>query len=490
MPAVKPLFSDHYLSKRLPEEPVWAEDEQAEVARQQLLELYRSARRGLEGSNERQTINDFIKPAFEILGWHFVEEQGRRTAGVLDIPDYVLFTSAEKRERANAIKGDPEKQAEFWSLVDVIADAKKWDRPLSSRTSDPGDNTDPNFQMVRYIRTFEAADWGILTNGRTWRLYTSAVSSAATQFYEVDLIASLEDPATFKQLWLFFRADSYYTDHDDMVFPQRALTDSLTYSRRVGDELKRLVFEQVFPYLAGGFVQHRQRQGEDATSEAARNEIYAVTLSLLYKLLFLLYAEARDLLPIRTPGYQALSLSRAVSDIARMVRENQPLGTVSARLYDNLLNLFDVIDAGDPGLSVPRYNGGLFKRTAPSNQFMRANKIADDKLAQAVYRLSHLDGERIDYAYLDVRELGAIYEGLLEYRLIVDDAAAGNVHLKTIRGSAAPWVPTTPPTISSITSSSKRCRRFWRSVKCATTRRWMPWRKATKPPPVLLSKPC
>ncbi len=430
----KSLFSEHYLTRRLPEYPEWTENEAAEKLRAQFRELYNQTKNGLERANESQTEEDFIKPALLRLGWHTIVQQGRRRAGVLERPDYVLFASDQAREHANRIKSDAARQDEFWSLASALADAKKWDRPLSERLNDPGDSSDPNFQMVRYIRTFGGVQWGILTNGRVWRLYSSSVSSAATQYHEVDLIASLENPEAFKRFWLFFRADAYIPDRDGRVFPQRVLSGSLTYSRQVGDELKRLVFGEVFPFLAGGFVQHRHRLGQDGTSEAARSEIYAVTLSLLYKLLFLLYAEARDLLPVRSPGYAELSLSHAVTKIAVMVRENQPLGTFSARLYDNLLNLFGVIDTGDPSLNVPRYNGGLFKSTSSHNQFLRANKVADDKLAQAVYRLAHLEDERIDYAYLDVRELGAIYEGLLEFRLIVDNPALGTVHLDIHEG--------------------------------------------------------
>lgn len=430
----KSLFSEHYLARRLPEYIEWSEDTAAESLRKQFKQLYNRTKDGLVRANEAQTEDDFIKPALALLGWHTIVQQGRRTAGVLDRPDYVLFVSEQARERANQIKGDASRQEEFWSLASALGDAKKWDRPLSERIDDPGDNSDPNFQMVRYIRTFAGVQWGILTNGRIWRLYTSSVSSAATQYHEVDLIASLDNAEAFKRFWLFFRANAYVLDRDRTVFPQRVLIGSVTYSRQIGDELKRLVFGEVFPYLAGGFVQHRHRLGQDVTSEAARSEIYAVTLSLLYKLLFLLYAEARDLLPVRSQGYASLSLSRAVTEIAAMVRQNQALGTVSARLYDNLLNLFDVIDTGDPGLSVPRYNGGLFKRTSSYNQFLRSNKVADDKLAQAVYRLAHLEDQRIDYAYLDVRELGAIYEGLLEFRLIVDSPSTGAVHLENDKG--------------------------------------------------------
>jgi hypothetical protein len=93
-----------------------------------------------------------------------------------------------------------------------------------------------------------------------------------------------------------------------------------------------------------------------------------------------------------------------------------------------------VVNTGDPGIGVPKYNGGVFSASAPSNEYLQHNEIADDKLSRAIHTLSHLNGERIDFGYLDVRELGSIYEGLLEYRLVVDDAANGVVHLENDKG--------------------------------------------------------
>ncbi|MFW6082975.1 MAG: Eco57I restriction-modification methylase domain-containing protein, partial [Chloroflexota bacterium] len=80
-------------------------------------------------------------------------------------------------------------------------------------------------------------------------------------------------------------------------------------------------------------------------------------------------------------------------------------------------------------LGIPRYDGGLFDPSSPENQFLEDHKLSDRAVAWAVDTLVRDAGEPVDYAYIGVQNLGSIYEGLLENRLHVVDAAAGKVEL-------------------------------------------------------------
>ena len=82
-----------------------------------------------------------------------------------------------------------------------------------------------------------------------------------------------------------------------------------------------------------------------------------------------------------------------------------------------MLALFRRIDRGDPSLGVPRYDGGLFSADTPENLFLERHKLSDRAVARAVDIMVRDAGEPVDYAYLSVRNLGTIYEGLLENRL-------------------------------------------------------------------------
>jgi type I restriction-modification system DNA methylase subunit len=449
----KSLFSEHYLRHRLPDHPEWGDDVGGPLAA--LRALYQGKRGILPNLNEAQTEAEFIRPALEILGFAYIPQASVRRAGRALRPDYALFADETAKDEAYPLRGN---EPAFYARALAVADAKYWERPLSElRRDDARDefrNTNPSFQIVNYL-TGTGVDWGILTNGRTWRLYYRQASSTAHEFYEVDLLEALSPPSVpparegeeyeaFKRFWLFFRREAFTPDAQGNTFLDRVRMGSDTYARVIGDRLKDLVFGEVFPLLAGGFAAYRHTElGEDATSETARQEIYQATLSLLYKLLFLLYAEARDLLPVVNAGYQQKSITRMARGVARRMDRQEPLGTTSTELYDRLLDLFRVIDRGDRGLALPRYNGGLFSARNRANQFLARHKLADAVLAPALDKLARADGEPIDYGFIGVRHLGAIYEGLLEHRLIVEQPEETSevsedfgslVHLETDKG--------------------------------------------------------
>lgn len=430
----KPLFSEYYLTRRLPLCPEWGEDIAAPLV--ELQQLYQNKQAILPTLNEAQTESEFIQPTLEILGFAYIPQIKTRRGGRAERPDYALFAQETTKVAAYPYQSN---EAAFYDRVMAIAEAKYWERPLSKVS--PNDNrdifknTNPSFQIVNYL-TGTGVDWGILTNGRLWRLYYRQASSTATEFYQVDLVALLESPdlEAFKFFWLFFRRDAFLKDAQGNNFLERVRSGSTTYAQAIGDELKKLVFDQIFPAIAGGFVAYGTVPRFDLTDESGCRQVYAVTLSFLYKLLFLLYAEARNLLPMDNRGYRAQSLIQMARDIAERLERAEPLGQTSTALYDRLLNLFQLVDRGDPGFGLPRYNGGLFSHSSVTNQFLIAHKLADAVLAPALDRLARSNGEAIDYSFINVRHLGAIYEGLLEYRLVVDDAASGRVHLETDKG--------------------------------------------------------
>jgi hypothetical protein len=442
----KTLFSSHYLTTRLPGHPEWTADPRATF--ETVRALWHKAQQYGQHWNEAQTEQEFVRPVLEALGWAFVVQPKAGDQGRITRPDYALFEHQAARDEAYPYLG---KDDPFYSRALVIAEAKYWGRPLSHKDRS-GRNTwkvgsNPSHQMVSYL-VGTHVPWGILTNGQIWRLYSREVSSTASEFYEIDLGASLEglspDAAPtpehldhFRRWWLFFRRDAFVPDAQERCFVQRVHEGSATYAREISDKLKELVFQEVVPEIAGGFVAYRYHQrGIQQESEADRREIYQATLSLLYKLLFLLYAEARNLLPIRNPGYRESSLTAMAQWAAERLDKALPLSdaTHATARYDALLALFHRVDQGDPSLGVPRYNGGLFNPDTPENRFLEEHKLSDRAVARAVDILVRDAGQPVDYAYISVRNLGAIYEGLLENKLRVVDAAAGQVELVNDKG--------------------------------------------------------
>nr|WP_228021212.1 type I restriction endonuclease [Microcystis sp. LEGE 08355] len=287
----KPLFSQHYLEHRLPDSPEWQED--VSVAFSRLESLYQQKKAILPTLNEAQTEAELIQPILEILGFSYIPQVSSRGKGRSERPDYALFATENDRYQAYALQNN---ERAFYSQVLAIAEAKYWQRSLSDVSKndqrDIWKNSNPSFQITNYL-TGTGVDWGILTNGREWRLYYRQASSTATEFYPVDLMELLEggDRQKFRYFWLFFRQEAFIKDIHGQNFLERIREGSTTYATRVGNELKELVFDRIFPDISKGFV--------SLNTDIQPDLLYEASLSLLYKLLFLLYAEARDLLPVR-----------------------------------------------------------------------------------------------------------------------------------------------------------------------------------------------
>jgi hypothetical protein len=434
----KPLFSQHYLDYRIQECPEWHLDIISDF--EKLNKLYLSKKAILPTLNEAQTEDVFIKPVLDILGFSNIPQVVTRGKGRAERPDYALFANENERDIAYSFQNN---ETAFYGRVLVIAEAKYWERPLSKvSANDKRDifkNENPSFQISSYL-TGTGVDWGILTNGREWRLYYRQASSTATEFYPLDLVELLEteDLEKFKYFWLFFRSAAFIKDSYNKNFLERVRDGSTTYATQVGNELKTLVFEQIFPDLAGGFVADAIRRGKTGEPK----QIYAATLSFLYKLLFLLYAEARNLLPITT-AYRDYSLIKITQEIAESVDKQKTLSGTSTKIYKSLLSLFEIVDRGDSALEVPRYNGGLFHfdfheaediKDYPDNYFLYEHQLSDAVLFPALDKLARFEKLPIDYSFLGVRQLGSIYEGLLEYRVVIADGNNGKVHLENDKG--------------------------------------------------------
>jgi Eco57I restriction-modification methylase len=149
--------------------------------------------------------------------------------------------------------------------------------------------------------------------------------------------------------------------------------------------------------------------------------------------MFVLYAESLELLPVQEAhGYGELSIYRIKREIAAAggtLRDesasklHNAYSASSTALYQRLSMLFRVINQGDETLNMPTYNGGLFSQSSASGQFLDHYAIDDRFLALGLDRLARDVDDRskalvlIDFKSLGVRQLGSIYEGLLEFKL-------------------------------------------------------------------------
>lgn len=204
-------------------------------------------------------------------------------------------------------------------------------------------------------------------------------------------------------------------------------------------ELRQAIAGDVFERLAAGFVDSRRRRGQSA--EADLSEVFAGTLLLLARVLFLLSAEARGLLP-REGAYRRVGIARLREQVAEMRVPGHPLSAQSTDVWRELTALFDLMARGGASVGIPAY-GGPFSADAEGARFLAENTVSDFFLVPALDKLSRdAEGARLDLAPLQPDDVAGALEGIVGLRLAPDER--GKPVLYDPRGDRKA-VPAGPP---------------------------------------------
>ena len=362
-------------------------------------------------------------------------------------PDFILFPSHDTLNNVSlSVSGKRKNAVEYCAEAVSILDAKSFHLGVYSDEYETGISkvarceTSLKYvtQVERYLRGCRKK-WGILTNGRNWRLIRSGKIHEHLRF---DLVMFLEsilakggviddyDRWTFTLFYnIFGQPSTTSSAHSGFGFNDRMERECERADGNACDALRENAHKSV-ELLCRGFWQNPSNEWWDTKIKAPRkpsqaelDELRELSLTYLYRLLFILKAEAQNLLPMRnekgaaTPyaaNHSTQSLFLRLKNLSPTERRN------SERLFLNMKSLFEAIDKGRdyPDFSIPAYNGGLFD----SEKHVRLDrlKLFDDTLFDILKFLIYT-GDSYDtpipYEDLDVRDLGDIYEGLLEQRL-------------------------------------------------------------------------
>ena len=241
------------------------------------------------------------------------------------------------------------------------------------------------------------APWCLLFNGTYLRI-VDAGRLFTRRYLQFDLDQLLDDPRAFTALWTVMNANSL----------QELVNASDHHASGVCRSLKAGVLAASTDVLSA-------LTGPTPRAAAHLDAAFEQALTIVYRVIFLLFAEARALVPVWHPVYrESYSL-----DGLRAAAE-RPNG--AAGLWDALRAIARLAHAGCSAgdLRVTPFNGRLF---APARTPLAERRNLDDEAARrAVLSLStrpsidHAGRERIAYRDLGVEQLGAVYETLLDYR--------------------------------------------------------------------------
>lgn len=382
-----------------------------------------------QSPNESQTENDLVWPILRLLGWTSdLRQQNLSPHGRENVPDGLLFRDNGTKRRANGLPDEWKR----YELGTAILESKRWNRPLDRSVDRPGGASAPSTQMLRYLRRVDdltrgSLRWGILTNGSRWRLYWQGARTVSEEFFEADLPlllgitdgeSDLDEKGRERALtifWLTFSKRSFIPSaSQDSSFHEQAINIGRDYEERVASDLSNLVFESVFPNLTNAIAV--------SAPNASSSDIRDAALVLLYRLLFIFYAEDRSLLPVRDGRYSDYGMyERVRRDIGNRKDLNSTFSQSATRYWDAINDLCRLIDAGDSSIGLPPYNGGLFNRaqTPLLNQIRLSDSVMADVIDALSFEKTKRDRRRyINYRDLGVQQLGSIYERLLEFEVV------------------------------------------------------------------------
>lgn len=267
----------------------------------------------------------------------------------------------------------------------------------------------------------ENLPWVIIQHGAKIRVYPSKVGLGVgrrgrTETY-VECHTGLLPDGEAAYLWLLCSAEA--------LVPGGTLEQLLEESGRFAGDLARglreRIYESVVPKLAAGIVAARRMRRPTSQDLA---ETYEMALVVLFRLLFIAYAEDKDLLPYRWNGlYQSRSLKARAKELADLARGAVAFDAGDS-LWDEVTRLFRAVEKGNREWGVPPYDGGLFatdENVSAVGARLTTISLPNTVLGPALRDLLLADGSEglapVDFRSLGVREFGTVYEGLLESEL-------------------------------------------------------------------------
>ena len=396
---------------------------------------------------------DFEAFARSVLGWSF-RPAGYAGGGGAPIPDELTLHLPDYGQTLApdfAVRElDPDEDASPWQLlVRTLPPGQDFDRVA------PGPDrleASPHSRLERLLRA-RTVPAGLLFNGRALRLVSAphGETSGWIDFRVADMLPVAGRPiCTALRLLLNERRLLALPRNQRLA---ALLADSRKYQNEVSERLADQVLHALYELLRGFQAAHDLSKGELLNDQLREDPggIYRGLLTVVLRLVFLLYAEERDLLSEDETFVRHYSLA-GLHDRLRADAALHP-DTMDQRYgaWGQLLSLFRMIHEGAKGanLRLPPRHGVIFDfdrfpflegrplgRAAQKHERIDAPLVSDGTIQRALEKLLVLDGDRLSYRALDVEQIGSVYETMMGFRL--ERAEGRSAAIKAAKKHGAP----------------------------------------------------
>jgi len=208
------------------------------------------------------------------------------------------------------------------------------------------------------------AQWGILASGDVWRLYSASTLRGLPTSRRLTLRSSPTRRTT---------APSFPRARSRATALRRRSREALASSPSDSATVCAIASTRTFvPRIVGAIAEELERTGQPPQTMQELSAVYDATLTLLYRLLFVLYAEAREYLPVgASAGYREHSLRTRIDAVIVTIDSDRDFDPRATDVWSDLQETFDAVAFGHTEWGVPPYNGGLFR----NDEMTRAGRI-------------------------------------------------------------------------------------------------------------------
>ena len=296
---------------------------------------------------------------------------------------------------------------------------------------------EPTVKFERLLRASRVSA-GLLFNGVSVRLIYAphGESTGHLTFRFVDLVSASGRPL-FDAMVMLLHARRQFG-----VLPEHQLPALLEQSRRRQANVTEALAEQVFEALTillAGFEAAAERDGNRSLNDAferGEDHVYGGLLTTLLRLVFVLYAEDRGLLPVDQEPYgEDLSVKALYEQLLEDAGRFPDAMSRRYGAWPRLLALFRSIffGASHGKLAMPPRRGQLFDPesfpflegwsaggapvTVEAQSVVQPPSIDDDTIYKVLEKLIVLEGQRLSYQSLDVEQIGSVYEALMGFHV-------------------------------------------------------------------------
>jgi hypothetical protein len=389
---------------------------------------------GPDGDKEEQPfIPDFPEFCIQFLGWRPTDIAGME--GSPEIPESLRIALPDYGETLSPDFAVPDPdQPDNWVLLAQKL-PKGTDFDSATKKDDRHWHATPQARFERLLRETKVPI-GLLFNSTQIRLvYALSGESAGYLTFPVKAMCEVAGRPIVSALHMLLSAERLFT-----LETSRRLPAILREGRKYQNEVSTALAEQVLAAL------NELLRGFQAANEAAKNEllgevlasdpnhVYGGLLTSLMRLVFVLYAEDRGLLPadpIYVNSYSVEGLFERLREDASRYPDNmdQRYGA-----WAQLLTLFRLVyDGAKHGaMRLPARQGKLFDPDAypflegrpyhskrEVGQRLQPPRISDGVIYRVLTNLLLLDGEQLSYRAFDVEQIGSVYEAMMGYALLV-----------------------------------------------------------------------